>query len=456
MNAPKILIADDTPANVRILSDSLEPRGYEILVASNGDAALQIAGRSRPDLILLDVMMPGRDGFAVCRELKRSDVTRGIPVVFITAKTDTDSLVEGFRAGAVDYISKPFQSDEVLSRVATHLKIGALTRELLQKNEALTQEIERRKKADERLSTLSERETQRWNVAGFIGKSRTVRKILDDVRRLHQFNNTSVLITGESGTGKELIARAIHFGSSRAKEPFIPVNCVAIPAELAESMMFGHVRGAFTGATMDRKGYFELADGGTLFLDEIGDMPAVLQAKLLRVLEDGCVTPVGASQPKRVDVRVVCATNADLDEKIAAGAFRQDLFFRLARYSVNLPPLRERRSDIALIAQHFLEMFASEMGMKPPGINAEALAAIEAHDFPGNVRELKNVIERALIESGGTRIELAHLRITSRGIAIKPAHSKTNEIGAALPLNIDQAEEALIQRALAQTGGNVA
>lgn len=463
----KILIVDDAPANLRTLTDTLEPHGYEILAAARGDVALKVAARALPDLILLDVVMPGQDGFEICRELKRDEITRVIPVIFITAKTDTADLVNGFRVGAVDYIQKPFQAEEVASRVETHLKIARLTRELVEKNhelsetnEALQRESTRREQAErdkartvEHLTSISTREAQRWDVAGFVGKNKTVRKILDDVQRLQHFSNTSVLITGESGTGKELIARAIHFSSSRANEPFIPINCVAIPTELAESILFGHMRGSFTGATTDRKGCFELADGGTLFLDEIGDMPAIVQAKLLRVLEDGCVTPVGASQPRRVAVRIVAATNANLDEKIAAGSFRQDLFFRLARFGVRLPPLRERREDIPVLAAHFLNLFASEMGKKPPVLTREATAALKEHDFPGNVRELKNLIERALIESGGDEIELAHLYLPKRLVFDRPARELQS---GSLPLNIEGAEDALIKRALAETNGNVA
>lgn len=328
-------------------------------------------------------------------------MTREIPVLFITAKHETASVLNGFRVGGVDYILKPFQAEEVVSRVETHLKLSRLTRELFAKNAELETEIARREKADARLSTFATHEAQRWGLAGFIGQSRIMRKILADIEKLHHFAKTSVLILGESGTGKELVARAIHHGSPRAAGPFIPVNCVAIPGELAESMFFGHMRGAFTGATADRKGWFELADGGTLFLDEIGDMPAALQAKLLRVLEDGEITPVGAQQPKPVDVRVITATNADLAAKIAAGEFRQDLYFRLARYVVETPPLRDRPEDIPLLAANFLKMFASEMGLTPPALAPDALAVLTAHSFPGNVRELKNVIERALIASGG-------------------------------------------------------
>ncbi|HEY5892562.1 MAG TPA: sigma-54 dependent transcriptional regulator [Chthoniobacterales bacterium] len=454
----KILIVDDTPKNLAVLTDTLEPLGYEILAASSGDVALRIAQKASPDLILLDVMMPVRDGFTICRELKSNPATRGIPVIFITGRTEPASAVEGFRAGGVDYISKPFDGDEVRIRVETHLKIARLTRDLIEKNGALADEIARREQADARLSAITDREAEHWGMGGFVGKSKTLQRILDEIARLQPFANTSVLITGESGTGKELVARAIHHSSARKKGPFIPVNCVAVPAELAESMFFGHVRGAFTGATTDRKGFFEQADGGTLFLDEIGDMPAALQAKLLRVLEDGCVTPVGASTHRKVDVRVLAATNADLDGQIESGNFRRDLFFRLARYTVETPPLRERREDIPLLASHFLKIFATEMGLRPSVLRADALSTLQTHDFPGNVRELKNLIERALIESAGRDISAAHLRVAPRPKSVTPPPVASSPVvpGAfEIPLNLEQAEETLIQRALAQTGGNV-
>ena len=464
MSREKILIVDDTPANLDLLTAALEPKGYEILAASGGEIALKIAARAQPDLILLDVVMPGRNGFAICRELKAEDATRDIPVLFITAKHETASLLEGFRVGAVDYILKPFEAAEVVTRVGTHLKISRLTRELQHKNAELEAEVARRRSAEEareradaRLSTLSAREAQRWGLAGFIGKSRMMRRILHDIERLHQFGGTSVLITGESGTGKELVARAIHHGSTRAAGPFVPVNCVAIPHELAESLLFGHMKGAFTGALADRKGWFEQADGGTLFLDEIGDMPAALQAKLLRVLEDGEITPVGAAQSKRVDVRVLSATNADLSGKIAAGDFRQDLYFRLARYVVETPALRERPEDIPLLAGHFLELFASEMRLPTPELTSDASAALESYIFPGNVRELKNIIERGLIECGGDPIRPEHLRLPSGLPRRAPLEKLAPPTPASeVPLNLDEAEQVLIQRALEQTSGNVA
>lgn len=461
MKRERILITDDTPASLSLLADILEPLGYEVLTASSGKDALQLAARALPDLILLDVMMPGHDGFSVCRMLKQEDATREIPVIFITSRNETESLVNGFRVGAVDYIVKPYRQEEVVTRVATHLKLSRLTRELQQRNTELEAEIQKRyeaerakERADQRLSTLKKREAQHWGLEGFVGKSHHLQRILDDIKRLQPFAKTSVLITGESGTGKELVARAIHHHSQRSEGPFVAVNCVAIPAELAESLFFGHTKGAFTGATADRKGWFELADGGTLFLDEIGDMPADLQAKLLRVLEDGYITPVGSIQPRQVDVRVVSATNADLDEKIAAGEFRQDLYYRLARFSVETPPLRERPEDLPALAQHFLTLFATEMGLTPPALTPAAQALLRGHAFPGNVRELKNVMERALILSGGKDIGGEHLQliaaknpVSKHASAIKPTD---------LPLNLQEAEHATIQRALEETGGNVA
>ena len=452
MSQSRILIADDTPANLSLLSHLLEKEGYEILAVSNGADALKIAGRAQPDLVMLDVMMPGHDGYYVCRELKADSATRAVPVIFITGRNDMESTVKGFQMGAVDYIHKPFHAEEVLSRVGTHLKISRLSRDLQQRNQELEAEISLRQNAEQRLSTLASRETRHWGLGGFVGNSPHLRRILADIERLQNFGKTSVLITGESGTGKELVARAIHHHSPRSDASFIPVNCVAVPVELAESLFFGHMKGSFTGAISDRKGYLELADGGTLFLDEIGDMPSALQAKLLRVLEDGEVTPVGATKSKRVDVRVLSATNADLAAKIAAGDFREDLFYRLARYTVATPPLRERRDDLPLLAAHFLGIFAHETGCVVPTITPEALGHLKSHAFPGNIRELKNVMERALILSGGKAIKIEHLQL----FAVARPEPQAMQHPLAAPLDLEAAEQRLIQRALEQSCGNVA
>ena len=487
LQGARVLIVDDTPSNLDLLAELLEPHGCTVLAAPGGDLALRIAAKANPDLVLLDVMMPDPDGYETCRRLKADPGSRNVPVLFISAKDETQGLLDGFLAGAVDYITKPFQPEEVLARVGTHLRLSRLTRALQEKNgelerrskeltaanEKLREEMRRRTTAEsalaaagEQLSSLSDREAERWGIAGLVGRSRTIGQIVGEVKRLQNFGSVNVLITGESGTGKELVARALHFGSNRAKGPFIPVNCVAIPDELAESMLFGHVRGAFTGATIDRKGYFEMAHGGTLFLDEIGDMPVLLQAKLLRVLEDGCVTPLGSSRERKVDVRVVAATNANLAMQIDAGAFRQDLYFRLAQYTVSAPPLRERPEDVPILAQHFLKIFAAEMGIPVPAIEPEALRMLSSYAFPGNVRELKNVIERALIESGGLQVRVADLRLghgpartASAPVvapATKPAGDETPASAGDLPLNLEAAENMLIRRALAETGGNIA
>ena len=452
---PRLLLVDDVRSNLDVLGELLEPEGYEILAAADGDSALRVAAQAPPDLVLLDVMMEGLDGYEVCRRLKAQPATRHVPVVFVTAREDVESLVRGLEAGGVDYITKPFRREEVLARVRVHLENAALTRRLLAEIERREQAEDALDTSDRRRSLLERRESERWGVAGLVGRSRTIAKLVDDVRRLQDFGSTSVLITGESGTGKELIARGVHESSPRRGRTFLPVNCSAVPTELAESLFFGHVAGAFTGAGGERKGYFELADGGTLFLDEIADMPLPLQAKLLRVLEDGGYLPIGGRGERRADVRVIAATNADLPARIEAGTFRRDLYFRLARFTVSCPPLRERREDVPLLAEHFLSVFAKEMGRKPPRLSTAAFDALARHLFPGNVRELKNVMERALIESGGADIGPEHLHgLETR--ATRPLPAAETVAAPGLPLNLDQAEELLIDQALAQTEGNIA
>jgi transcriptional regulator with GAF, ATPase, and Fis domain len=288
-------------------------------------------------------------------------------------------------------------------------ELEASNQELAQKNSALEEEAALRKALKGQLSMLSERETEHWGLEGFVGRSATVQRIFDDIRLLQENPATSVLITGENGTGKELIARAIHYGSERREGPFIPVNCASIPRELADSLLFGHLKGTFTGAEADRVGYFEMAHEGTLFLDELGEMPVELQPKLLRVLEDGLVWRVGAREGRKVDVRAVAATNVDLQRRIQEERFRADLYFRVARFTVTAPPLRERQEDIPLLAQHFLQLAADEMGHDTPELSPQAVANLMSYSFPGNVRELMNIIRRALIESRGGDVEPRHL-----------------------------------------------
>ena len=423
LKKPVVLIVDDIPENLDVLIEHLESSEFSVSVALSGEEAIELTATWIPDIILLDVVMSGIDGFETCQRLKQQVTLQDVPIIFITALTETFEKVKGFMVGGVDYVTKPFQYEEVLARVNAHLTIrrqqqhlAQQNTELKQLNVQLQQEIIRREEtenalqvADARLSAISQQEAESWGIPAFVGHSKTMNDIFTDIRRLQTVEKTNVFILGESGTGKELIARAIHFGGIRAKKTFIPVNCSAIPYELMESAFFGHVRGAFTGAVNNSKGYFELANGGTLFLDEIGDMPLPLQAKLLRVLEDGQITAVGSSKSQQVDVRVIAATNANLQIKMAANEFRQDLYFRLAGYTITLPPLRERKEDIPQLVEHFLARFAVEMGRTKATFTKDALTALENYHFPGNVRELKNILEHALISSGGQPIKLFHL-----------------------------------------------
>lgn len=451
----KILIVDDDPGHLSMLSAALEESGYQIHAAPNGDIALKVALGRIPDLILLDISLGDKemDGFTVCRMLKENPATENIPVIFVTGMREIESIVDGFRVGGVDYIIKPFAEEEVLARVQNHLKIQRLAEELRQKNLELQQEIKRREQADkalevakddgrkkdEQLSVISEQEAKRWGIDGFIGKSSTFAGILKDINRLRETKTVNVLITGENGTGKELVARAIHFGGPRAKSPFISVNCSAIPRELAESILFGHVKGAFTGATAAQKGKFEQANGGTLFLDEVGLMSLELQPKLLRVLEVGRFTPLGGRE-KQVDVRILAATNVDLMEKIKQGSFREDLYYRLNQYEVDVPPLRDRREDIPLLASHFHRIFAADLGKERVTLSPSALELLESYHFPGNVRELRNIIIQALVECDGPEILPEHLRFPKTGEATD-SRSK------------DQSWESFIKRILSETKG---
>lgn len=423
----KILVVDDADASRNALGEALETEGHAISVAPNAAIALKLARIDPPDLILLDIVLPDMDGIQVCHRLKEVEVTSQIPVIFITAKDEMVSMEKGFEAGAVDYITKPFNIREVSVRVQTHLRLHCLHRELEQSNRELKDSTARLQReiaerqaaeaalhtADEKLKCMSQVEMERWGVPSFIGESSIFRQILGDIRRLHQFETTHVLVSGESGTGKELVARAIHFGSANGEGPFIPVNCSAIPPELAESLLFGHVRGSFTGAHQDRKGCFELAEGGTLFLDEIGDMPLMLQAKLLRAVESNEIVPIGETSGRKVQVRIIAASNVDFPTEIANGRFRQDLYFRLARFTLTVPPLRDRREDVPLLVRHFLDIFSREMNLPRARIHKDAMTALLAYDFPGNVRELKNVVEGALIRCGGGEVLPHHLQFFS-------------------------------------------
>lgn len=405
----KVLIVDDSLANRELLRQILEPEGYDVFLVPSGDVAIQVVQRVLPTVVLMDVRMPGGlDGFETCERLKRDPATSNVPVVFITVDDDERTLVRAFAVGGADYITKPFKEREVVARVLAQARLRTLTEALLRKNAELEFEVGRRRqaesqrdRADTRLDAITQQELEKWGLQGFVGQSSKVVRVLEDIRKLQATTTTSILILGESGTGKELIARAIHFGGARGKGPFIAMNCSAIPSELAESTLFGHVQGAFTGAKGSRKGCFELADGGTLFLDEIGDMPLSLQSKLLRVLDDGMVTAVGSTQPRKFVVRVVAATHRNLAREIRLERFRQDLYYRLARFVVYSPALRDRAGDVPLLIRHFIRALGAEIAVESPDISEDAIALLGRYHFPGNIRELKNIVEHGLIRSGG-------------------------------------------------------
>jgi len=442
-----IIVADDEPSIRKTVSRRLQQMGYDVRTCGDGRECLKAFKESAADIVITDLSMPEVDGLTVLRRIK--ELSPSTEVIIITAFADKDIAIEALRMGAHDFLEKPFTLDALESAIKRTTRYQAVLRE--------------RDHLAEQLSMISDREAERWGISGFIGKSETVQKILKNISLLQATETTSVLIQGESGTGKELIARAIHFGGPRASSPFVPINCSTIPGELAESTLFGHIRGAFTGANTSRKGYFELANGGTLFLDEIGDMPLELQPKLLRVLEEGCITPVGSTQERRINTRILAATNANIQERMANGLFREDLYFRLARFRVKVPPLRDRKEDIPLLAHHFVNFFATEMGINPHPLNSDVLEILASYHFPGNVRELKNVIEGALIESGQAEVRPEHLHFThavlpdnSINITSAPTSESDSELAnLEMPLNLREAEKILIKRALARAEGNV-
>jgi len=411
-----VLVVDDDAASLSALFECLRRAGYRVLVAQDGASALERAEHGRPALILLDVMMPELDGFATCRRLKANPTTADIPVLFLTALTDTTEKLKGFEAGAVDYLTKPFQWEEVLARVRTHLRLRQAERDLIAANESLEERVAARttelKTALDELDRLRQRleeensylqEELGADARSIVGSAPALATVLAQVTRVAR-SDTTVLVTGETGTGKELIARAIHEASPRRNRPLVKLNCAAISAGLVESELFGHVKGAFTGATDKHTGRFQLADGGTLFLDEISELPLDTQVKLLRVLQEREFEPVGSTKTQKVDVRVIAATNRHLEDVIAKGTFRSDLYYRLNVFPIDVPPLRERRGDIAELARYFIERLSRKVGSDVRTLGAAARERLEAHTWPGNVRELQNTIERALLSSPGTEL----------------------------------------------------
>jgi two-component system nitrogen regulation response regulator NtrX len=390
MGGERVLIVDDEAGVRSSLRGVLLDEGYEVDLAESGEQALDVCERRPCDGVLLDVWLPGKDGLETLHELRRrgSDAA----VIMISGHGNIETAVKATKLGAFDFVEKPLSLEKIVLVLRNALK----QRRLEARNRMLREELTRR-------HTL-------------IGASPPIERLREEIRRAAP-TNARVLIFGENGTGKELVARTIHQMSLRAEEAFVEMNCAAIPEELIESELFGHVKGAFTGAVDNKKGKFEIADGGTLFLDEIGDMSLRTQAKVLRALQEQKFEPVGGAAPVQVDVRVIAATNKDLQEEIRQGKFREDLYFRLAVVPIRVPPLRERRGDVRLLAEHFLQACAHDYGRRPKSLESDALAALETYPWPGNVRELKNMIERLLIMAPREVIEAADLPASVRQAA---------------------------------------
>lgn len=406
-----VLVVDDVPDNVGILVECLQGEHYRVLVAQDGGSAIERAQQASPDLILLDVMMPGLDGFETCARLKRNEATRDIPVIFLTALDDQGDKLKGFHVGAVDYLTKPFQFEEVIARVNTHLQLRRYEQALLAANRDLESKVKERtldlEAALAEVQALRERleaenaylhQELGSGAREIIGNSAGIRNVLADVARVAA-TDTTVLIAGETGTGKELIARAVHDHSPRRDRSLVMLNCAAISAGLVENELFGHVKGAYTGASERQIGRFQLADGGTLFLDEVSELPLETQVKLLRVLQEREFEPVGSTTSIRVDVRIVTATNRDLTAEVSAGRFRSDLYYRLNVFPLYLPPLRERREDIPQLVEHFVANLTRRLGRRIDRIDPHSMVQLCNHDWPGNIRELQNTVERAVVLS---------------------------------------------------------
>jgi two-component system nitrogen regulation response regulator NtrX len=418
---PQILIIDDEPEITRSVSGLLEDEGYKTLTAKDGKEGIARAKEQDVALVLLDVYMPGMNGLEVLAHLGKMVPEAG--VIMISGQADIDTAVKATKLGALDFVEKPLQPDRLLVSVKNALKMKSLRAE----NIRLAGELKKKQV--------------------MIGESDPMKKLWEDIGRAAP-SKGRVLICGENGTGKELVAAAIHENSARKDKPFVKLNCAAIPRDLIESELFGHEKGAFTGATTRKEGKFELADGGSLLLDEIGDMSLETQAKLLRVLEENEFEHLGGKTPIRVDVRVISSTNKDLAKEIKEGNFREDLYFRISVIPVEVPPLRERKEDIPLLVDHFIEVFCQENNRAPKEITEGAVKVLISYHWPGNVRELKNLVERLVIMTDEPTIKETH---------VTPLLSEAKVVSTDKPLGdlVENFERSLIIAELKRTGWNV-
>jgi two-component system nitrogen regulation response regulator GlnG len=434
----RILIVDDDKGICMILSDLMKKEGFETLTVYDGEKALKTIQSESPDLLLVDMMLPGMDGMEVLKRTRELD--QELPVVFITAHADSRGAVKAIKAGAHDYLSKPFDNYEVIRVVHRALA----ERELKLRVRELSNQLKGSSPLQEKM-----------------GPSDAVARLVSEVNRVAQSDFT-VIIIGETGSGKEVVARAIYDTSSRSKGPFIPVDCGAIPETLLESELFGHERGAFTGAEIQKPGKFEIAQGGTIFLDEISNMPLGSQAKLLRVLQEKKVYRVGGTKPINVDVRLLVASNQDLHELALSGSFRRDLFYRLNEFTIYIPPLRERKEDIPYLAKRFLDNANTELSKQIKGFSESAINVLFGYNWPGNVRQLRSIIRRAslLADDLITEKHLELKRVDVPGMAFTPkvqgAPWKNLSLKEILQQSITAVEREVLDQVLKQTGGNKA
>jgi two-component system response regulator PilR (NtrC family) len=428
----RVLVVDDERSMREFLAICLRREGHEVSVAASGEQALASLETEPVDVIVTDLKMPGPiDGLGVLEAARRPE--HGAEVIVVTAFATPETAIAAMKQGAYDYLTKPFKVDEINAVIGRALE----KRALVAANAALREKV-----------------SQRYRLASLIGKSAQMQRVFDLIGKIHS-TRTGVLITGESGTGKELVARALHTEGNRAEAPFVAVNCGAIPAELMESELFGHLKGSFTSASRDSEGLFVRADGGTLLLDEIAELPLALQPKLLRALQERRVKPVGATEETEIDVRVIAATNRELEEEVERGAFRSDLYYRLNVIELRIPPLRQRVVDIPMLVDHFLRRFAAEQGRRISGISPEAMRRLESYHFPGNVRELENIIERAVTLCGESHLGAADLPPLRQRpqVAGDSATVAIPEDGLDLEAVLSDYERAIVQRALEQSGG---
>lgn len=425
--ASRILIADDEKNMRWALEKALSKEGYIIITASDGKSALEMYKEHEPDLVLLDIRMPEMDGIDVLREIRK--INDSTQVVIMTAHGTLENAVEALRLGAIDYVTKPFDIEEVKLIISKALNITRLNTEV----------------------KFLRNEMVKSGTSRIIGTGRKFKDVLSLVDKVSS-TNANVLILGESGTGKELIAKEIHLKSARADKPYIAVNCGAIPENLLESELFGHEKGAFTGAAARKPGRFERAEGGTIFLDEVGELNLSTQVKLLRVIQEREFERVGGTDVIKTNVRIIAATNRDLEKMVKEGAFREDLYYRLKVVPIILPPLRERKEDIPLLADYFIEKYSADMGLKPIRFSGEAMECLEEYWWPGNIRELENIIERLVILNDGEEIYKEMLPNEMTESIHGTETDKMPDLGEGVVL--EDVEKKLIVQALEKTGGN--